>query len=214
MAEYPFDLTEYATVSDFLVDFDYNSNATSSDFSIQTDGVSLTMPDSNQRMFWPSSAGTSHTDVEVLSKGYNLDNNVYTHIVNFVRSSDAGDTRVYAELYFNKLRLRERDSSTITTIAEVTVSIDNSQPYYLRLRVNGGTAYAKIWQATDPEPSSWTVSGTTSLTSAGYAGAGNWDTISDGVWSFLSIGTNGDTAPKTTATAPPVAVTNLQATLL
>lgn len=71
--------------------------------------------------------------------------------------------------------------------------------YKIRYRVQGNWHYAKIWPASSPEPSGWTLSrqdtsgtqwnGSGLFALGGYTNSGNRD------WFEVGVGTGGDTAP-------------------
>lgn len=62
---------------------------------------------------------------------------------------------------------------------------DPNDPVSIRLRVIGSAVSVKVWPAPDPEPSAWSITGTTTLTAAG-----SWGVVAapdDGQWRTLSI---------------------------
>lgn len=74
--------------------------------------------------------------------------------------------------------------------------------YYVRFRANGTSLKAKVWLDGTSEPSAWHIDITdSSISAAGWIGVGNLESTGTRDFDWVSIGTNGDTAPLSTSTA-------------
>lgn len=151
--------------------------------------------------------------------------------------------KVNASGYFQILR---NDSGTPTNVAQGIQSDDRGQspgstkesPWitwrgddfnmtpddvwlYARFRINGTgatvTLSAKVWYDGQPEPSSWTLTGTDTsgsrITTAGWCGVAKEGFSGATYYDFVSVGTNGDTAPVTDSTDP-IRLTTVNAHIL
>ena len=68
--------------------------------------------------------------------------------------------------------------------------------YWARFRVNGSTMQAKVWTDGQPEPTNWMLNATNTARPTGsYSGLHTYMTGTVR-YSFISFGTNGDTAPR------------------
>ena len=68
--------------------------------------------------------------------------------------------------------------------------------YWARFRVNGSTMQAKVWTDGQPEPANWMLNATNTARPTGsYSGLHTYMTGTVR-YSFISFGTNGDTAPR------------------
>ena len=94
------------------------------------------------------------------------------------------------------LTLHKFVAGVSTNLTTATYAYSVNTWYYVRFRVNGTTLSAKVWKETEEEPSAWTFTTTDSaISAAGWVGVGNGDSGGTMDVDFLSIGTNGDTAP-------------------
>lgn len=68
--------------------------------------------------------------------------------------------------------------------------------YWARFRVNGNTMQAKVWTDGQPEPANWTLNATNTARPTGsYSGLHTY-MLGTVYYSFISFGTNGDSAPR------------------
>lgn len=94
------------------------------------------------------------------------------------------------------LTLHKYVAGVSTNLSTGTYNYSVNTWYHIRFRVNGTTLSAKVWLDTEPEPSAWTLTATDSaISAAGWVGVGNFDSGGTLDVDYLSIGTNGDTAP-------------------
>lgn len=92
-------------------------------------------------------------------------------------------------------------AGVLSAVAFTAFSLpDDPEDYYIRFRANGTTLKARAWRYDAVEPSTWQVEGTDSdVTGAGYIGLGfaaSLNTGGFGVPGFVSVGTNGESAPR------------------
>jgi hypothetical protein len=99
-------------------------------------------------------------------------------------------------------------ADTPTQIATTaTFACSTSTDYWIRFRVSpaNDTIQAKIWRASDSEPSGWSAtdqstyailsSTNSTLSSAGWVGLANYSAGAAVTYKQFGVGTNGDTAP-------------------
>lgn len=101
------------------------------------------------------------------------------------------------------LRVSKLVSGTLTAIGTIyAYTFVANAWYYVRFRANGTSLKARVWLDGEPEPSVWHIDFTdSSITAAGWVGVGNLESTGTRDFDWVSIGTNGDTAPLATSTA-------------
>ncbi len=94
-------------------------------------------------------------------------------------------------------------AGTMTTLASSSAKTlaATAQDWYLRFRANGTTLSAKAWRYGVPEPTAWDVTLTDgSITGVGFAGLFSRCLVANNLSldfpGFVSVGTNGETAPR------------------
>jgi len=101
------------------------------------------------------------------------------------------------------MRISKLVSGTLTALGTAySYTFVANTWYYVRFRANGTSLKARVWQDGEPEPSVWHIDITdSSITAAGWIGVGNLESTGTRDWDWVSIGTNGDTAPLSSSTA-------------
>lgn len=80
----------------------------------------------------------------------------------------------------------------------VAISWSTNTWYWMRFRVIGTDLFGKWWPDGEEEPSAWIVTGTDSdIASAGWVGVGVFESDGTKDFDYVSVGTNGDSAPLT-----------------
>lgn len=123
-----------------------------------------------------------------------------------VRGSGASGSENGYLCYMNEvtgnLTVAKVVAGALTSLAASAVGLPASEEdYYIRFRVNGTSLKARAWRYDAPEPSAWAIDTTDSaVASAGYVGlyfqcltANNAGFHVPG---FVSVGTNGESAPR------------------
>ena len=97
----------------------------------------------------------------------------------------------------NRFQLFKLVAGTRTNLGSFVVStLSTNTLHYVLFRVNGSNLMAKTWLETDPVPTDWIVTATdSSITDPGWVGVGNEESTGTRDFDFVSIGTNGDSAP-------------------
>ena len=106
----------------------------------------------------------------------------------------------------DRIQISRFSSGTSTFVAGEFVTYmwgDGSAVYdadewiWMRCRVNGSNLYMKVWLDGMDEPDLWTLETTdTNITGDGWVGVTAYDTTNEDVqYDFVSVATNGDTAP-------------------
>jgi hypothetical protein len=178
------------------------------------------LPQRSETNPWDNGANTYHGFVHhygVTETGGN-----YTNLAKRIaRLDDTGSIENTITQATGSLSLTKDDAPT-------NITTNQGVAYRIRLESNGNI-FAKAWGRTwtipaqdivaEQEPAAWDLEGTTGLTSTPYAittPSNHHSTDGPAVFSFLSIGTDGDTAPNTDEsiilTPPTVQVTNLTGT--
>jgi hypothetical protein len=111
-------------------------------------------------------------------------------------------------LYRSGVRWAATESSLISDLAEynsgsfaqgplTAQSLSADTWYWIRARWNGTTRQLRFWADGDSEPGTWAEEDTdASITAAGWVGLFSFaSTEATQIYDFLSVGTNGDTAP-------------------
>lgn len=95
---------------------------------------------------------------------------------------------------FDIIRI-EGDSQT--SIANTSFEWTGDTWYYVRLRAEGSTISAKIWEEGETEPVEWTLETTDTTYTSGYAGIGNHTGLlaDSRQWDIVGIGIDGASAP-------------------
>lgn len=98
----------------------------------------------------------------------------------FARAENAIDTQTGYALHFGKsddtvwVAKYQSFSGSNLTPADIPFSFEDGVNYGARFYVNGSAIKARVWPATEPEPSTWLWEGTdTSITAAGAVGLTN-----------------------------------------
>lgn len=100
-------------------------------------------------------------------------------------------------------------ASTLLGTGETVTQVANVF-YYVRFRVNGSDLMAKAWADSEPEPDFWQVTTSdTSISAAGWVGVGNQESTGTRDFDFVSVGTNGDSAPFVTNTGTVIRTSQL-----
>lgn len=102
----------------------------------------------------------------------------------------------------NNKALQLYDDSASRTVGFINYDWQNGKKYWVRWRVEGGRShFVKIWRDGEVEPSAWAFSANYSNRTTGkkYIGYGTYGASHTVEYSFLGIGTGGDTAPASVA---------------
>lgn len=107
----------------------------------------------------------------------------------------------------NQLILAKRAASVSTNIGSTAFTFTAGKSYIVRIDKQGTTVRCKCWDAAlgmAGEPTTWLLSGTTTVTAAGWAGVALFNltaTLETAGFNFFAVGTNGDSAvcPRTEA---------------
>ncbi len=90
--------------------------------------------------------------------------------------------------------VRKYDAGTASSVSSTTKTISTDTWYWSRFRVNGTTLRLRVWADSVSEPGTWDIDTTDSAISGdGWVGVGYYDDATE--WEWISVGTNGDTAP-------------------
>lgn len=118
-------------------------------------------------------SGADQTDAEWLTATFKFNGSQDGQIEAWARCDDATNpARGYYLLLqrSGSIALYRANAFTYTSIASSSFSFTTGTDYKFRFRVVGTTVQAKVWLASDAEPSSWTMSVTdTVVTAAGQA---------------------------------------------
>jgi hypothetical protein len=95
------------------------------------------------------------------------------------------------------LRVGRYVSGSFTLIASGnTISYTNDDWFFVRFRVNGTTLQARWWTQKEQEPAHWSIDTTDSnVTGVGWTGLFSSQANFNSEVDWISVGTNGDTAP-------------------
>jgi hypothetical protein len=139
-------------------------------------------------------------------------------------NSSGTRTGYFVQFGADSIRVNQFINGSGTAIATVTgLSNTSGSPRRCRLRVNGTTIQARVWDSSGGEPGSWQID-TTDSGIGGNASVGLHNTAQTGAttWTLFGCGTNGDTAPTSAPVAAPtlsdlkavnVTATTVQATV-
>jgi len=178
-------------VSTFRTDF--------SDLTEQFGGKTLqhvkTVNNARRALSWddPGSA----TDVEVLAL-LSITRPTTERFTVFLRGAGSGGSETGIGLgidYDNGVTFIQIASGTLTTVNS-SLSIRAGQRMWVRGRANGSNVRVKVWMLGDPEPSTWAIDQTTTVTGSGWVGL--YAIISTGqpkYCDFFSADMAGGTAP-------------------
>ena len=114
-----------------------------------------------------------------------------------LRASGAAASETAYSFLMGSVVLHKYVAGVSTNLATGTYSYFINTWYLIRFRVNGTTLSVKVWPDGVAEPSDWTLTATDSeISAAGWVGVGNFDSASTMDIDYVSIGTNGATAPQ------------------
>ncbi|MEF8914136.1 Ig-like domain-containing protein [Natronomonas sp.] len=155
-------------------------------------------------------------DVEVLDKfrvpAFTADESLGFHARVNLRSSSssAGENGYWIEVESpeNSFRLAKYTDGSLTTLGRFGTPEEDTF-YYRRFRAEGNELKAKVWKASENEPSEWDIVTTDSDHADGWVGLGSFDTglVETDVFSVATDGgtashLNSDTAPKVAWQSP------------
>jgi hypothetical protein len=94
------------------------------------------------------------------------------------------------------LALYKLVSGVQTVIGTAPFSWSLSNWYWVRLRANGTSITAKVWQDGNTEPGTWNINASdTSVSSGGWVGVGTASSLDSPYYDYFSVGLSGQTAP-------------------
>jgi hypothetical protein len=104
------------------------------------------------------------------------------------------------------LRIIKASAGTLTSLGTAyAYTFAANTWYFVRFRANGTSLKARVWADGEVEPSVWHIDITdSSISAAGWTGVGNLESTGTRDFDWISVGTNGDTAPLTTGGATEV----------
>lgn len=100
----------------------------------------------------------------------------------------------------NQLLIAKRAAGVSNNLASTSFTYAAGHSYFFRLDMQGATVRCKAWDAAlgmAGEPAAWTLTGTTTVTAAGWAGFALFNltaTTEAAAFNFFAAATNGDTA--------------------
>lgn len=139
-------------------------------------------------------------DVEILTlfRSSDTNGNQFRSYARAKTDGDGNENGYYAELFDgSNLRIRKYDGSgDITAIDAAAFGWSADTDYWVRFRANGEDFKARGWERGTDEPDSWTEEVTDSEYSSGdWNGIGYYAESTSKLFSWVSFGTAGDTAP-------------------
>lgn len=211
MAQFYTDFSEYSTTAALRNAFPSGWSASGLNISKLVDSgrsfMRLSASSSgHQGVYWPVVGSASGT-VEILTRA---------------RTSSTSGTRWRIVLHSNlntpggsatgylgeigpsgavRTRLLNNNLSTVLHTESHPITINAW--YWMRLRREGTQLRLKFWREGESEPASWNLISTNTNLSGGYVGVGIHSSTGYSDFSFLSVGTGGDSAPFSTTNTPP-----------
>lgn len=146
-------------------------------------------------------ADVNRADVEILAR-VRTSSTVADQFRLTVRGSGAAGAETGYNLLFNSIsnvfRLHKYVAGASTNIGNaLTYAYAVNTFYYVKFRVSGSSLMGKVWldDGLTLEPD-WQVTATdTAITAAGWVGVGNFESTGTRDIDFISVATNGDSAP-------------------